>query len=558
MYSKALGIAIRSLQLALACTVMACGILAKAQTYTAVYSYGSHTGDPKNPQPSGLIAQGRDGNLYSTAPLGGATGGGGAFDITTSGSLTKLFDFASNEAGVGGLTLGLDGNFYGTTSGGGTSNVGTVFKMTPTGQRTTLWNFTSFDDGANPSVAPLLGADGNFYGTNPDDRVGDYGLVYKITPTGSLTVLGDFNYTNGNSPNLPVQGFDRNFYGTARFGGSSTNCTNGCGVVYKLTSSGNITVLHNFTGFPTDGYQPIGALVQANNGTLYGTTYQGGANNQGTVFKITPSGTYTLLYSFHDVAGSDGLNPWTGLAVGIDGNLYGTAQGGTHGGGVLFQITPSGTETILYNFCSLSGCADGFFPQTPIMQHTNGKFYGSVESGGVNGLNGGVFYSLDMGLRPFAKLVNWQGAIGKTVEILGQGFSGTTKVSFNGTPTTFSVISDTYLTATVPAAAVSGFVNITTPTGTLASNRKFFVLPSISSFTPTSGPIGTAVTITGNNLKGTTSVSFGGVKATSFSVTSDTQVTATVPTGAVTGKIQVATAGGTATSTGIFTVTSAE
>src|SRR5207253_5521632 len=117
---------------------------------------------------------------------------------------------------------------------------------------------------------------------------------------------------------------------------------------------------------------------------------------------------------------------------GTDGNLYGTAQGGTHGGGVLFKITPSGTESVLYNFCSVSGCADGFFPQTPILQHTNGKFYGSVESGGANGLNGGVFYSLDMGLQPFAGLVTWQGAISKTVEILGQGFTGATKVSFNG------------------------------------------------------------------------------------------------------------------------------
>ena len=344
--------------------------------------------------------------------------------------MTKLLDFASNEGAVGGLTLGSDGKFYGTTSGGGTSNVGTVFKLTSTGTRTTLWNFTSFDDGANPIVAPLLGKDGNFYGVNPDNRSGDYGLVYKITTGGTLTVRGDFNFTNGNSPNLPVQGTDGNFYGNARFGGSSSNCS-GCGVVYKMTSGGTITVLHNFDGYPTDGSQPVGVLVQANDGNLYGTTYVGGANNQGTVYKITTSGTYTLLYSFHDVGGSDGINPWTGLASGTDGNLYGTAQGGTHRSGVLFKITPSGTESVLYNFCSVSGCADGFFPQTPILQHTNGKFYGSVESGGANGLNGGVFYSLDMGLQPFAGLVTWQGAINKTVEILGQGFTGTTKVSFN-------------------------------------------------------------------------------------------------------------------------------
>src|SRR5436190_10104935 len=117
---------------------------AGAQTYTPVYSYGTHTGDPKNPQPGGLMAQGRDGNFYSSAVGGGGMNAGGAFEITPGGTLTKLFDFKSNEGGLSGLTLGLDGNLYGTTSGGGTSNAGTVYKTTPTGTRTTLWNFTSF------------------------------------------------------------------------------------------------------------------------------------------------------------------------------------------------------------------------------------------------------------------------------------------------------------------------------------------------------------------------------------------------------------------------------
>jgi len=190
------------------------------------------------------------------------------------------------------------------------------------------------------------------------------------------------------------------------------------------------------------------------------------------------------------------------------------------------------------------------------MQHTNGKFYGSVESGGANGLNGGVFYSLDMGLQPFASLVIWQGAKGKSVQILGQGFTGTSKVSFNGTSASFTVVSATYLTATVPAGATTGFITVTTPGATLTSNRKFYVLPTISSFTPTSGSVGTVVTITGNNLKGATKVTFGGVNATLFSVVSDTEITATVPTGAKTGKIQVTTTGGTAASSTSFTVTS--
>jgi uncharacterized repeat protein (TIGR03803 family) len=546
---------IRPVIFALACAALAVATLAQAQTYTPLYSYGTQTGDPRNPVPNGLMAQGRDGNLYTTTSMGGATSGGAAFNITTSGSITKLFDFASNEAAIGGLTLGFDGNFYGTTSGGGTSNVGTVFKLTPAGQRTTLWNFTSFNDGANPSYAPLQGQDGNFYGVNPDDRTGDYGLIYKITSKGALTVRGDFAATNGNNPNLPVQGMDGNFYGTTRFGGiNGAGCTIGCGVVYKMASSGKITVLHSFAGYPSDGSLPVGVLVQANDGTLYGTTYQGGANNQGIVFKITTGGAYTLLYSFNDVAGSDGIHPWTGLALGTDGNLYGTAQGGKHNAGVLFKITPSGTESVLHDFCSSSGCADGFFPQTPILQHTNGKFYGSVESGGSGGLNGGVFYSLDMALQPFAGLVTWQGASGKTVEILGQGFTGTSQVSFNGTSATFSVVSDTYLTATVPAAAATGFITVTTPSATLTSNRAFRVTPTVTSFNPTSGLVGAAITITGTGFTGATKVTFGGVNAPGFTVISGIQITATVPVGAKTGKIQVTTAAGVASSAASFTV----
>jgi uncharacterized repeat protein (TIGR03803 family) len=546
---------IKLLAVALACAILACGAFVQGQTYTPVYSYGAKTGDPRNPQPNGLMAQGRDGTFYSTTPVGGATNGGAAFHITTSGSLTKIADFTSNEGAVGGLSLGFDGNFYGTTAGGGTTNVGTVFKLTPTGQRTTLWNFTSLDDGANPSVAPLLGQDGMLYGADPGDRVGYYGLVYKISSVGKFTGLGKFAFTDGASPNLPVLGLDGNFYGTARSGGTGTaGCQSGCGVVYKMTTAGKLTVLHNFAGYPTDGSQPVGVLAQANDGALYGTTYTGGSNNQGIVFKITTSGSYTVLYSFHDVAGSDGINPWTGVAVGTDGNLYGTAQGGKHNAGVLYKITLPSTESILYNFCNVSGCADGFFPQTPITQHTNGKFYGSVESGGANGLNGGVFYSLDVGLQPFVRLLTWKAVKGKTVQILGQGFTGTMNVSFNGASASFTVVSDTYLTAIVPAAATTGFVTVTTPTGTMESDRKFFAVPTITAFAPTSGPVGTVVTVTGYNFTGATKVTVG-PKSAPFTVNSATQITATVPAGAVTSKIKVTTAGGIATGAATFTVT---
>ena len=145
--------------------------------------------------------------------------------------------------------------------------------------------------------------------------------------------------------------------------------------------------------------------------------------------------------------------------------------------------------------------------------------------------------------------------MGSTVEILGGGFTGTTNVKFSGTSASFQVMSDTYLTAVVPAGAKTGQVTVTTPAGILTSSTKFRVTPTILNFQPPSGAVGTQMTITGTGLTQTSKVTFGGVPATVFNVNSDTQVTATVPSGAKTGKISISTPGGTATSSGIFTVT---
>ena len=550
MQGTRLSIAFRTLTL----LTLVFGLLAGAgvaQTYNVLYSYGTNPNDPMNPTPLGSGAQGRDGLYYSTTALGGTVKYGTAFKITTAGSLTKLFDFSyptPAASPAGGLMLGTDGNYYGTAAGGGTSLSGVIFKITSAGTLTVLWNFTGGTDEGNPLSAPVQGMDGNFYGVNQGVYSGTYGAAYKMTPAGVVTTIHAFGYTDGATPQALTLATDGNFYGVAKSGGTS-----GLGVVFKMTPSGTVTVLHNFAGGTTDGSLPIGALAQANDGNFYGVTYLGGASNLGTLFKVTSKGVFTLLHSFAGFAQADGSLPLAAPILGTDGNLYGSAEGGSKNSGMLYKATTSGVVTPLYNFCILSGCADGFFPQTPPMQHTNGKFYGSAEAGG--GFAGGVFYSLDTGLSAFAGLVNWFGKVGKTVEILGQGFTGTTKVSFNGVTSTFTVVSDTYLTAVVPSGATTGFINVTTPGGTLKSNRKFLVQPSILSFTPTSGAVGTPVTITGTSFTGATKVTFGGVSATTFSVDSDTQITATVPTNAKTGKIGVTTPGGTATSSTSFTVT---
>jgi uncharacterized repeat protein (TIGR03803 family) len=534
-------------------------VAASAQTYKKLYTYPIGAGAYSGVVFPQVMSQGQDGDLYSTIQNDGTKNVGTVYKMTAAGAPTTVYTFCSltscTDGGYpdGGVTLGFDGNFYGTTTGGGTHAAGTVFKVTPTtGTLTTLWNFANGTDESVPVYTTLLGQDMNMYGVSVGQYHGQYGAFFKVSASGVFKALADFNYTDGALPNLPTQGIDLNFYGTTKLGGSK-----GLGAVYKITPAGKITVLHNFTGYVSstvyDGTYPLGVLVQGPDGNFYGTTYEGGAYNEGSVFKISASGVYTLLYSFHDVSPTfDGQIPWAGLVLGSDGNFYGTTQfGGKNNGGTIFKITPAGNETVEYNFCSVAGCADGFNPITPVVQHTNGKFYGNTTG---NSLGGSVFYSLDVGLKPFAGLVLWSGKVGSTAEILGQGFTGATKVSFNGASASFTVVSDTYLTATVPAGATAGFVNVNTPGGTLKSSRAFLVTPMVLSFSPASGKVGTAVTITGSGLTGATQVTFGG-KASTFTVNNSSQITATVPTGAKTGKIVVTTPGGTASSATSFTVT---
>ncbi len=215
-------------------------------------------------------------------------------------------------------------------------------------------------------------------------------------------------------------------------------------------------------------------------------------------------------------------------------------------------VFPTNQYTTLYSFCAVAGCKDGFYPQTAVIQHTNGKFFGETESGGPV-VNGGEFFSLDMGLGPFVSLVSVWGKVGTNIQILGQGLTGTSSAKLGGTAAAFNIVSDTYLTATVPAGS-SGFVTVTTPSGTLTSSRKFFVIPTVSGFNPTSGPVGTQVAITGKGLIQASKVTFGSKKAV-FVVNSDTQVTATVPAGATTNKITITTPGGKAATKTAFTVT---
>jgi uncharacterized repeat protein (TIGR03803 family) len=534
---------------------------ANAQTYTPLYTYPqTDSGDTGIIWPS-LLSQGRDSNLYSTIETNGTHTYGTVYKMTTAGAYSAVYNFCAEGSPCastggdpeGGVVLGFDGNLWGTTLNGGKDSAGTVFKVTPGGVLTLVYSFTNGEDDSAPYFTVLQGQDGSMYGVSEEQYNTQYGSFFKLTTKGVITPH-PFDYTNGESPNLPVLGTDGNFYGTTYSGGDPT-CR--CGVIYKATAAGKITVLHTFTGFdaaPYDGEFPLGVLAEGTDGNFYGTTYEGGnngTNNGGVVFKITPAGDYSIIHSFVTVAPTyDGELPRSGLARGTDGNFYGTTtKGGQAGYGAIYQITPSGTETVLYNFCTVS-CNDGFVPTTPMVQHTNGKFYGNTSG---NSLGGSVFYSFDVGLGPFVKLETWSAEVDATAQILGQGLTGASAVSFSGgVAAQPDVVSGTYMTATVPAGALTGPVTVTTPTGTLTSDRSFLVKPQLKSFAPTSGVVGATVTITGVSLTQTTQVTIGG-KAAGFAVKSDTELTATVAVGAKTGDaISVITAGGTASSTTKF------
>jgi uncharacterized repeat protein (TIGR03803 family) len=183
-----------------------------------------------------------------------------------------------------------------------------------------------------------------------------------------------------------IQGSDGNFYGTTYFGGAS-----GFGTVFKVTPSGTETVLYSFAG-GSDGEHPYAGVIQGSDGNFYGTTYQGGTSGNGTVFKLTPSGTETVLYSFAG-GSSDGANPEAGVIQGSDGNFYGTTlQGGASGLGIVFELTPGGTETILHTFAG--GGSDGANPSANLVQGSDGNLYGSTGAGGTSG--NGTFFKVTL------------------------------------------------------------------------------------------------------------------------------------------------------------------
>lgn len=465
-----------------------------AQTVTLLASFDGSNG--KLPQAS--LVQGVSGDFYGTTPMGGATTAAGTvFKITPTGQLTTIYNFCSQPNCTdgwqpqSGLALGVNGNLYGTTSVGGIvgscqlAGCGTVFEITPAGKLTTLYSFcpqTNCTDGASPMAGLVLASNGNFYGSTYYGGTNNAGTVFEITLAGKLTTLYSFcseaNCADGATPVAAlVQASDGNLYGST-YDGGAIDCPFfhqpfGCGTIFEISLSGKLTTLYSFG---TDAGLLQSPLVRAGNGNFYGTSQNGGTGpgqyGEGTVFEITAAGELTTLYSFCTQTNCpDGAYPMAGLALGTDGKLYGSTSTAGAGIGTLFSITPVGVFNTLYSFVNNG---KGYNPRGALVQGTDGKFYGVDNTGG--GENQGTIFSLSVGLSPFVETLPTSGTVGAKVIILGNNLTDTTAVSFNGTAARFTV-SNAEIEATVPNGATTGSVVVATPAQSLKSNTVFRVEP---------------------------------------------------------------------------------
>jgi uncharacterized repeat protein (TIGR03803 family) len=447
-----------------ACIVLvfcaAAASLSSAQTFTTLDAFSNTFSRSQSP-----MVQSADGDLYGEA--------NSAFKLAPStGSVSLVNSKCATIGCVGGLILNTNLDLYGT-SGGGTFGCGTFFEITTTGTLFVMHNFACGYDGDYPQGGLAEASNGNFYGTTLYGGGFSDGTVFEATPSGTVTTLAEFHGPDGQSPYGGLAlGVDGNLYGTTALGG-----TNGYGTFYKITPAGVVTVLHEFEGI--DGANPQAKVVQASNGNFYGTTTYGGANYTcfqgcGTVYEATAAGVVTVLHNFN---GTDGSVPQSALVQATDGNLYGTAAGNVNFGcietpspeecGTIFQITTAGAFTLLHTF---SG-SDGANPIGGLVQATNGTFYGTTYTDPVYG----TVYSLSVGLGPFVSAVPSRGPVGHNLIILGSDLTGATSVTFNGTAATFTVVSASEIKTSVPVGATTGTIEVTTPSGTLLSNVIFRV-----------------------------------------------------------------------------------
>jgi uncharacterized repeat protein (TIGR03803 family) len=404
------------------------GVLSSAawgQRETVLHSFCAQTGCADGQMPEAGLVFDQKGNLYGTTISGGIYNEecrilcGVVFKLTSEGEETALYSFctqtncADGALPVSGLVFDEKGTLYGTAYGGGNNNssncvfgCGVVFELTPERKYAVLYTFcaeTDCTDGETPDAGLVVDQKGNLYGTTIGGGANGQGVVFRLTPEGKETVLYSFcaqtNCTDGGEPSAGLT-FDQegNLYGTTYYGGNSSECEyGGCGVVFKLTPEGKETVLYSFCAQTncTDGGQPYAGLTFDQKGDLYGTASYGGVNGQGVVFRVTPEGEETVLYSFCTEANChDGSDPHGGVVFDEKGNLYGaTYSGGApSNSGVVFKLTAEGKYAVLYSFCWNNNCTDGATPYAGVILDQKGNLYGTTFRGGAYG--SGVVFKL--------------------------------------------------------------------------------------------------------------------------------------------------------------------
>ena len=429
--------------------------LASGQTFKSLHSFAAAP-DGNYPHAGGAFDA--NGNMFGTTQWGGINGAGTIWKVTKAGAFSIVYNFAGVADGEGlngNVTFDAAGNMYGTAQYGGNASYGTVWKRTPAGIVSVLYNFTSGYDGANPYGGVVFDGLGNMYGTAANGGLG-YGTLWKIDPFGNFTVLYKFtDLADGANPGAgPALDANGNLFGTCYTGASIAGAyPEGC--LWKFSNAGVFSVVHTF-GHATDGADPYDTPTFDANGNMYGTAAYGGANYDGTVWKVDTNGVFSVLHTFTGTA--DGTVPGSGVTFDSSGNMYGTASaGGTNSLGTVWEISNKGVFTVLKHF---SG-ADGNSPEGTPLLDSNGNLFGTTLYGGAG--NGTVYEITASTLAP--KSVTTPSGI-----VVG-GLSVTGTVQMNAIVPTDTVVtlaaSDT--NAQVPASVTvlagnsSATFNITTP-----------------------------------------------------------------------------------------------
>ncbi len=350
----------------------------EAQTFTVLYNFA---GSPDGANPFAGLVRDAAGNLYGTTYTGASSGYGTVFKVEPNGTETVLYSFtgvADGGSPVGGVVRDAAGNLYGTTEYGGSSGNGVVYKVDPSGTETVLYSFAGgTGDGCGPYGGLVRDKDGNLYGTTPSCGASNLGTVFKVAKNGTEKVLHSFGggKADGADPlyTALLRDTEGNLYGVTSEGGSQND-----GVVYKLSASGKLTVLHSFMGGSKDGCFAHGTPAMDKLGNLYGTTSRCGSTGGGIVWKVSPTRRERVLHNFAGGA-SDGAQAIGGVIRDAHGNFYGnTDGGGASDDGTIFELTNNGTLILLHSFAG----SDGGTPFGGVIRDAKGNLYGTTLEGG--------------------------------------------------------------------------------------------------------------------------------------------------------------------------------